>query len=97
MGHATGTVEAVCRAPTIGANTKINSKVVAIFSATIGKGNKLKAIARTTMFSAGELNIAASTDSVLIPDAYIPRPMGATQLAYTPSGIPAAAPIREFK
>jgi hypothetical protein len=54
-------------------------------------GKSANVIASTTTFSVGELNIAASTDSVLIPEAKA-LPIGATQFAHTPSGIPAAAP-----
>jgi hypothetical protein len=87
----------VCLAPIIGATAKIKSATVAIFRATTGRGKSAKAIASTMTFKLGELNIAASTDSVLMPEAYSPRATGATQLAHTPKGAPVAAPISAFR
>src|SRR5882672_6041605 len=52
-----------------GANTKIRNATVANFKIATGAGNSANVIASTTTFSAGEANIAASTDSVLIPAA----------------------------
>src|SRR6267142_489840 len=75
----------------IGANTKIKNATVAIFKTATGSGNSANVIASTTTFSAGEANIAPSTDSVLIPDAYKPRAIGATQFVHTAIGVPATA------
>src|SRR5713226_8328717 len=52
-----------------GANTNIKDSTVASFNSATFAGNNAKAIASTTTFKAGEANIAASTDSRLIPAA----------------------------
>src|SRR5215475_9222270 len=62
-----------------------------------GIGKSAKVIASTTAFSAGEANIAPSTDSVLMPDAYNPRAIGATQFVQTAIGVPATAPSSAFR
>src|ERR1700682_2526815 len=96
IAHSPAVIGPAFHRATSGANTKIISNIVASFNPTTGSGNNANAIASTTTFSVGELNIAASVDSVLIPDAYSPRPIGATQFAQTPSGMPTAAPSREL-
>jgi hypothetical protein len=55
-------------------------------------GKSAKVIARTMTLRAGEANMAARTDSVLRPEAYRPRAIGATQLVQTAKGTPTAAP-----
>src|SRR5437763_5986176 len=57
-----------------------------------GNGKRANVIASTTLLSAGDANIVASTDSVPIPEANSPRAIGATQLVQTANGTPAAAP-----
>src|SRR6266481_4058721 len=74
-----------------GANTKIINSTVANFNTATFAGNNANVIASTTTFKAGEANIAAKTDSLLIPAAYNPRAIGATQLVHTAIGIPATA------
>src|SRR5580693_3624116 len=80
------------REATRGAKTRISKSAVASFNKATEAGNSAKLIARTTALSAGEANMVANTDSVLIPDANRPRAIGATQLLQTASGIPAIAP-----
>src|SRR5436190_2366826 len=79
-----------------GTKTRIRNRTVASLSNATEAGNSAKVIARTTTFSAGEANIAASTDSVLMPDANNPRAIGATQFVHTARGTPVAAPISRF-
>jgi hypothetical protein len=55
--------------PISGATIKIKSRTVAIFRANTGNGKSAKAMASTITFRLGELNIAANTDSALIPEA----------------------------
>lgn len=85
------------RADTAGTKTKIRNSTVANFNKANEIGNNAKVIASTTTLSAGEANIAASTDSVLIPDAYMPRAIGAIQLLQTPKGPPANVPSNVFR
>src|SRR5262249_9743203 len=68
-----------------------------IFKMTTGMGKSANVIAKTTTFSAGDANVADSTDSVLMPDAYRPRAIGATQFVHTAIGVPTAAPSSAFK
>ena len=85
------------RAAIKGAKPKIKITTVASFTSATESGKRAKVMASTTIFNVGELNIAASTDSVLMPEAYKPRPIGATQLAQTASGIPVSVPISAFR
>src|SRR5947208_8330507 len=82
----------VSRDATIGANTIIRKSTVASFNKATETGKSAKVIASTTILSAGDANIVASTDSVPIPEAKRPRAIGATQLVQTANGTPAAAP-----
>src|SRR3982750_3797467 len=52
-----------------GTNRKIRNSTLASFKIASDSGNNVNVIASTTRFRAGEANIAASTDSLLIPDA----------------------------
>src|SRR5258708_21997425 len=79
-----------------GANTKIKNSTVANFNTATLAGNNANVIASTTTFKAGEANIAARTDSLLIPAAYNPRAIRATQFVHTATHMPASAPNREF-
>src|SRR5215470_15188631 len=81
-----------CLRETSGTKTKIRKSTVKTFSNATEVGKRTKVIARTTTLIAGDTNIAASTDSVLIPEAKKPRAIGATQLVQTATGAPAAAP-----
>src|SRR5262249_43796950 len=76
----------------VGAKTKIIKRTVASFSSATDTGKSAKVMARTTTLSAGEANMMARTDSVLIPEAKRPRAIGATQLEQTASGTPLTAP-----
>ena len=80
-----------------GTKTRIKNSTVANFNKASGSGNNAKVIASTTTFKAGEENMAASTDSVLIPEVYMPRAMGAIQLLQTPNGMPATVPNNVFR
>ena len=70
----------------------MRKNTVASLRTATDAGKSAKVIARTTTFSAGEANMVASTDSVLMPEATRPRAIGAMQLLQTPSGTPATAP-----
>src|ERR1700676_869162 len=59
----------LCREATAGAKTKIRKRTVASLSRAIEMGKSAKVMARTTTLRAGEANMAARTDSVLIPEA----------------------------
>src|SRR5229473_3460795 len=63
------TVFSSSREAAAGANTKIKNSTVASFNNATFAGNNAKVIASTTTFKAGEANIAASTDSLLMPAA----------------------------
>src|SRR5580692_3725987 len=52
-----------------GAKTKIRKRTVASFRRAMGTGKSANVMARTTTLSAGEANITARTDSVLMPEA----------------------------
>src|SRR5882672_261142 len=52
-----------------GTNTKIRNRTVASFNSASDNGKSVKVMASTTRLRAGDANIAASTDSLLIPDA----------------------------
>src|SRR5450755_1057276 len=80
-----------------GTKTSIKNSTVANFNKASGRGNNAQVIASTTTFKAGEENMAASTDSVLIPEVYMPRAMGAIQLLQTPNGMPATVPNNVFR
>src|SRR6516225_6340329 len=80
-----------------GAKTKIKKNTVASFKSATEIGNSAKVIARTTTLSAGEANMVARTDSVLIPEAKSPRAIGAMQLEQTASGTPLIAPKRVLR
>src|SRR5580704_2579700 len=69
IGQITEVTEVARREATAGAKTKIKKRTVASLSSAMGTGKSAKVMARTTTLSAGEANMAASTDSVLIPDA----------------------------
>src|SRR5260370_40434589 len=99
MGMSIGPVQPFSPSPdtAAGANTKIKNNTVASFNNATLAGNNANVIASTTTFRAGEANIAASTDSLLIPAAYNPRAIGATQFVHTAMGIPAIAPNNVFK
>ncbi len=75
----------------------MSNNTVKSFSSATDIGKSTKVIARTTTLSAGEANIAARTDSVLIPEAKNPRAIGAMQLVQTASGAPTAAPNNVFR
>ena len=81
-----------CLRETSGTKTKIRKSTVKSFSNATEVGKRKKVIARTTTLSAGDANMAASTDSVLMPEAKRPRAIGAMQFVQTASGAPAAAP-----
>src|SRR5271163_3251419 len=68
MGQ-TKAAELAWRDATAGAKTKISRRTVASLSSAIGTGKRANVMARTTTLSAGDANMAARTDSVLIPDA----------------------------
>src|SRR5580704_8676804 len=68
MGH-TKAAEFSWRDATAGAKTMIRKRTVASLRRAIGAGKSANVMARTTTLSAGEANIAASTDSVLIHEA----------------------------
>src|ERR1700742_152439 len=91
IAHSIGAVAARLR-DTNGTKTKIRNSTVNSFSSATDIGKRTKVIASTTTFSAGDANIAARTDSVLIPDAKNPRAIGAMQFVHTASGAPTAAP-----
>src|SRR6266404_3317923 len=63
----------------------MRKRTVASLSKATGAGKSAKVMARTTTLSAGEANMAARTDSVLIPEAYSPRAIGAMQFVHTAS------------
>src|SRR5277367_1079372 len=69
IGQMTEVTEVARREATAGAKTKIRTRTVVSLSSAIGTGKRAKVMARTTTLSAGEANMAASTDSVLIPEA----------------------------
>ena len=69
MGHATSGSSRLWPEATIGAKTKIKSKTVASLSSATDAGNRVKVMAKTTTLRAGEENMAARTDSTLIPEA----------------------------
>src|SRR5580704_10537516 len=89
--HSMG-ADVSCFLETNGTKTNIRNSTVKSFSNATEAGKRTKVIASTTTFSAGDANIAASTDSVLIPDAKKPRAIGAMQLVQTASGAPTAEP-----
>src|SRR5580700_7760172 len=97
MGQMMEGADLLRREATTGAKTKTRKRTVASLSTAIETGKSAKVMARTTTLSAGEANIAARTDSVLMPEAYRPRAMGATQLVQTARGMPTAAPKRVFR
>src|SRR6266853_4329055 len=97
MGQATAGAETPWREATAGAKTKMRKRTVASLSKATGAGKSAKVMARTTTLSAGEANMAARTDSVLIPEAYSPRAIGAMQFVHTARGTPAAAPKNVFR
>src|ERR1700722_9678258 len=69
MGQAMAVADLLWREATAGAKTKISKRTVASLSTAIWTGKSAKVMARTTTLSAGEANMAARTDSVLIPEA----------------------------
>src|ERR1700722_4252342 len=69
IGHAISGAGSRWREATAGAKTKINSNTVASLSSATDAGNRVKVMARTTTLSAGDENMAARTDSTLIPEA----------------------------
>src|SRR5580698_1847955 len=69
IGQTTEATEVTRREATAGAKTKIRKRTVASLRSAIGTGKRAKVMARTTTLSAGEANMAARTDSVLIPEA----------------------------
>src|SRR5580700_2075334 len=97
IGHMTEGADLLRREATTGAKTKTRKRTVASLSRAIEMGKSAKVMARTTTLSPGAANMAARTDSVLMPEAYRPRAMGATQLVQTAKGMPAAAPKKVFR
>src|SRR5271169_4392082 len=69
MGQATAGAEAPWREATAGAKTKMRKRTVASLSRAMEAGKSAKVMATTTTLRAGEANMAASTDSVLMPEA----------------------------
>src|SRR5260370_5646077 len=69
MGQTTAGAEAPWREATAGAKTKMRKRTVASLSSAIDAGKSAKVMARTTTLSAGEANMVARTDSVLMPEA----------------------------
>src|SRR5215472_1425683 len=69
MGQTTASAAFLWRLATSGAKTKMRKSTVASLSNATDAGKSAKVIASTTTLSAGEANIAARTDSVLIPEA----------------------------
>src|SRR5215469_17569401 len=97
MGQANLEADACRREATAGAKTKMRKSTEVSLSRATTTGKSVKVIARTMTLRAGEANMAARTDSVLRPEAYRPRAMGATQLVQTPKGTPTAAPKRVLR
>jgi len=81
---------------TIHGTIAISTSGTASRTSAILSGNRLNAIASTTMFNVGELIIVARTVLALAPAVNSPCPIGATQLAQTPSGTPVIAPNKVF-
>src|ERR1700686_3420611 len=69
IGQTMGGGDLLWREATASAKTKIRKRTVASLRSAMGTGKSAKVIARTTTLSAGEANMAARTDSVLIPEA----------------------------
>src|SRR5580704_1564554 len=69
IGQTLAVADVLWREATAGAKTKIRKRTVASLSTAIWTGKSAKVMARTTTLSAGEANMAARTDSVLMPEA----------------------------
>src|ERR1700730_7781685 len=69
MEQARAEAEPGWREATAGAKTKMRKRTVASLSSATEAGKSAKVMERTTTLSAGEAKLAASTDSVLMPEA----------------------------